>query len=199
MNGIEKITGRIEADAQKEIDELTAQAKSQAEEITRKYAEQAKRESEEIVARGQRNADERVERLASVAQLDAGKMVLGAKQEMLTRAFDLALEKLCALPEAEYVDLLANLAVKAVRTGKEEVILSQKDRTQVGKAVVTKANELLDKEKKTGQLTLSEKTRPIQGGLLLSDGKVEVNCTFETLVRLKKTEMAGEVVAILFQ
>lgn len=200
MNGIEKITGRIEADAQKEIDALTAQAKSQAEEITRKYAEQAKRESEEIVERGRRNADERVERLASVAQLDAGKMVLGAKQEMLARAFDLALEKLCALPEAEYVDLLANLAVKAARTGKEEVILSQKDRTQVGKAVVTKANELLDKEKKTsGQLTLSEKTRPIQGGLLLSDGAVEVNCTFETLVRLKKTEMAGEVVAVLFQ
>ena len=33
MNGIEKITGQIDADVQKEIDELTAQAQAQAAEF----------------------------------------------------------------------------------------------------------------------------------------------------------------------
>ena len=37
MNGIEKITGQIDADVQKEIDELTAQAQAQAAEISAKY------------------------------------------------------------------------------------------------------------------------------------------------------------------
>ena len=133
MNGIDKITGRISEDAQREIDAIQAQAAQQAGEITARYQAQAQRESGEIVERGRRNADERVERLASVAQLEARKMELAAKQEMIAKAFDLAMEQLLDLPESEYVALLASLAAKASVTGKETVILSQKDRTRYGK------------------------------------------------------------------
>ena len=194
MDGIEKITGRIAADAGREIDEINAEARRQADEILARYEAQAKRDSEEILSRGKRNADERVERLASVAQLDARKLELAAKQEMLSKAYDLALEKLVNLPDKDYVTLLADLAVKASSTGKEAVIFSQKDRTRYGKQVVTQANERL----KDGHLTMSEQTRPIQGGLILSDGDVEVNCTFETLVRLQRGEMDREVAKVLF-
>ena len=62
------------------------------------------------------------------------------------------------------------------------------------KAAVTRANEKLG----DGRLTLSEQTRPIKGGLILSDGDVEVNCTFETLVRLQRGEMDREVAKVLF-
>lgn len=194
MNGIDRITGRIDQDAQKEIDEITAQARAQADEITRSFQAQAARESQEIVDRGRRNADERVERLASVAQLEARKMELAAKQEMLDQAFAQALEQLVNLPEGEYVSLLANLAVKASSNGREAVILSKKDRTRYGKQVVTQANERL----KDGHLTLSEQTRNIKGGLILADGDVEVNCTFETLVRLQRGTLEREVAKVLF-
>ena len=49
-----------------------------------------------------------------------------------------------------------------------------------------------------GKLTLAPETRPIQGGFLLVDGSVEVNGTFETLVRFQKGTMASEVAKILF-
>ena len=194
MDGIEKITGRIAEDVGREIDELTAEARRQADEIAARYDAQAKRECEDILARGRRNADERVERLASVAQLECRKLELAAKQEMLSRAYDKALEQLLNLPEQEYTALLADLAVKAAVTGREAVILSQKDRTRYGKQVVTAANERLN----GGRLTLSEQTRPIQGGLILSDGDVEVNCSFETLVRLIRGETDREVAKVLF-
>ena len=194
MDGIEKITGRIAADGAQEAQAILDEARAQAEAITARYEAQAQRESEEILARGRRNADERVERLASVAQLDARKLELAAKQEMLSKAYDLALEKLVNLPDKEYVNLLADLAVKASSTGREAVIFSQKDRARYGKAVVTQANERL----KDGHLTMSEQSRPIKGGLILSDGDVEVNCTFETLVRLQRGEMDREVAKVLF-
>ena len=194
MDGIEKITGRIAADASQEIAAIQAEARRQADEIAGRYEAQARRESEDILARGRRAADERVERLASVAQLDARKLELAAKQEMLSKAYDLALEKLVNLPDKEYVNLLADLAVKASSTGREAVIFSQKDRARYGKAVVTQANEKLG----DGHLTMSEQSRPIQGGLILSDGDVEVNCTFETLVRLQRGEMDREVAKVLF-
>ena len=49
-----------------------------------------------------------------------------------------------------------------------------------------------------GKLTLSPEDRPIRGGFLLVDGNVEVNGTFETLVRFQKGTMASEVAKILF-
>ena len=194
MNGIEKITGRIASDAAQEIESIQAEARRQAEEITARYAEQAKRESQELLERGRRSAEERVERLASVAQLEARTLELAAKQEMLSKAYDKALEQLLNLPDQEYTALLADLAVKASSTGQEAVILSQKDRTRFGKQVVTLANE----KRKDGRLTLSGETRSIQGGLVLSDGDVEVNCTFETLVRLQRGELDREISKLLF-
>ena len=104
------------------------------------------------------------------------------------------LKQLLNLPEQEYTALLADLAVKAAVTGREAVILSQKDRTRYGKQVVTAANERLN----GGRLTLSEQTRPIQGGVILSDGDVEVNCSFETLVRLQRGALDRPVAQILF-
>ena len=45
---------------------------------------------------------------------------------------------------------------------------------------------------------ISAETAPIRGGFLLRQGSVEVNCAFETLVRLQKTETAGLVARKLF-
>lgn len=227
MNGIEKITQRMEDDAQREINEVLTAARAQADELTRRSREQADKESAAIIARGESAAAEREKRLESMAEMESRKLVLAAKQEVLDEAFSMALEKLCTLPDEEYIELLAALAVKAARTGREKVIFSQKDRNRVGKAVVTKANDalarkvapklpgdltdtkagaILDKVVTgasailagTGMLTLAEETRPIKGGIILSDGDVETNCTFETLVRLQRENISGEVAKVLF-
>ena len=74
MDGIEKITGRINADIQREIDALTAGAQKEAGEIAAQYRAQAERESAEIVERGRKAAAEREERLAGVARLECRKL-----------------------------------------------------------------------------------------------------------------------------
>lgn len=227
MNGIEKLTQQINADAQAEIDAVLAEAQQKADAITADYAQRAEKVSADILSRGEDAAVQREERLLSMAAMEGRKELLAAKQDMLDKAFDLALEKLCALPDEEYVALLAKLAAAASTTGREQLIFSQKDRTRVGKAVVTAANEILAKAVApklpgevtdtkagsildkvvtgasallagTGMLTLSEQTRPIRGGFILSDGDVEVNCAFETLVRLQRGEISGAVADVLF-
>ena len=227
MNGIEKITGQIDADIQKEIDDLTAQAQAQAAEIGAGYDRQAQEQTQAILERGKRDAALRRERLGSVAQLEARKLTLSAKQEMVGRAFDLALQKLVDLPEADYLALLARLAVEASRPGREQVIFSQKDRARYGKQVVTQANEILARRvapklpedltasragamldrvvtgasavlSGTGMLTLAEESRPMAGGLILRDGRVETNCSFEVLIRLQRGALSAEVAQVLF-
>lgn len=193
MDKIANIVAKIAADTQAEIDALTAQAEAEAKEVADGFQAQADALAQELAAKGAAAAAEREERMASVAQLEVRQVMLGAKQDMLDKAFDRALDKLCSLEDADYIDLLAELLVNASTTGKEKVVFSQKDRTRVGKAAVTRAND-----KANATLTLSEESRPMKGGFILQDGKVEVNCAFETLVRLQRTEMAGQVAKALF-
>ena len=94
-----------------------------------------------------------------------------------------------------------------------------------GKAAVARANELLAKEaapelplgdgvvanllnkvaagvsafaQGTAMLAVSEETRDISGGFILKDGRIEVNCTFDALVRAEREQTAGEVAKLLF-
>ena len=227
MDGIEKITARIRADADAELSQLREQTEAQILEIQTQSKTQADQERTAILARGRRAAEERLERLKSAAQLERRKLELAAKQEVLAEAFDLALEKLCTMPEQEYVALLTKLALEASSTGREQLIFSPQDRSRVGKQVVVAANEALVKgvapelpeaitESKvgaflgkvvnttaamvtgTGLLTLSEETRPIKGGFIMVDGDIEVNCAFETLVRLQREKLEKEVAGVLF-
>ena len=194
MNGIEKITQRIETDTQAEIDRILGDARAEADDITDRYQAQANNEAAELAAKNQKAAAEREERLASTAQMEARKVGLAAKQEMVEKAYDLALEKLCSMPDEQYVKTVADLLVQAAPNGRGAVIFAPAERERIGEAAVRAANEKLH----GGKLTLAEETRPLKGGFILSDGKVEVNCSFDTLVRLQKTETAGEVAKRLF-
>ena len=227
MNGIEKITRLIQSEAQMEIDGVLARAREEAAETAARYEAQAQAEAAELAAKNQRAAAEREERLVSAAQMEARKTLLAAKQELVERAYGLALERLCALPEETYVQVLAELMVRASSTGREEVLLSPGDRERVGRAAVARANELLVRRSApelpeeltstkvgaildkvaagvsamvqgTALLTLSQETRDIRGGCILKNGNVEVNCAFETLVRLQRAETAGAVAKQLF-
>ena len=225
MNGIEKITQRIGADAQAEIDKILADARAEAAAIAARMQAQAESERRELAAKNERAAAEREERLVSAAQMEARKSLLAVRQEMVERAYQRALEKLRTLPEDRYVALLTTLLVRASSTGREEVIFSPEDRAGAGRAAVAKANELLARAvapelplgdgvvaeflnkavagvsalaQGTAMLSVSEETRPMEGGFVLKDGRIEVNCTFDALVRAEREQTAGVVAERLF-
>ena len=227
MEGIEKITAKIAQDAQAEISQLMAETDQKVQAVRANAAAQARQEAGDIVEKGRAAASERLERLSSASQMERRKLELAARQEVLGEAFALALEKLCTLPEQEYIALLTRLALEASSSGKEQLILSQKDRAAVGKQVVMAVNDALVKERapslpeevtrsKVGAfvdklvhnttaavtgtgLTLSEETRDLKGGFIMVDGDVEINCAFETLVRLQREQMEKKVADALFQ
>lgn len=193
MNGIDKIIQRIEADAKMEVERILSAAQDQAAEITELYQGRADAEAAELAARNEKNAAEREDRLVSSAQMEVRKTTLAAKQQMLEKAYALALDKLCSMPDAQYIETVAELLVQAAPKGTGKVIFAPEEQARIGKAAVEMANEKLG-----GQLTVAEETRPIRGGFILADDKVEVNCSFDTLVRLQKNETAGAVAKILF-
>ena len=177
MKGIENITRRIDQDAQAEIDAVLDKARSDAAEVTAQYQAQADAQRRELTAKNEKAAAEREERLVSAARMEARKVALAARQEMVDKAYD-----------------LAQLLAQAAPDGQGEVILNPQVSGSMGPAIVERANALIG----GGKLTLSKTTREIRGGFILKCGNVEVNGTFETLVRLQRTQNAGAVAKQLF-
>lgn len=194
MNGIDKIKQRIAQDLQQQSDAIRQKAEEEARDILARYAQQAQTVEEEILRRGERDARELEERLAGAAHMEDGKARLAVKQEMLDQAFALALDKLCALEGEDKLTLLTRLTLEAARTGREQVYLAPADREGIGEALIQRANAQLDQ----GALTLASESRPIRGGVILSDGAVESNNSFESILRLAREGMAGDIVKRLF-
>ena len=198
MNGIDRIAGKIAEDAKLEADSILAEARTQAAGIASKYATLAKEESNRLLIAGKERSKEIVRRAASAAEQEAKQQLLATKQKMISRAFDLARQKLFALPENEYVAFLARLAANASSAGNEEIILSSKDLKAYGEKVLHSANELLAKDGKKNSLILSAEPGRFEGGLMLRAGRVETNCTMDAIMRLSKEDLAPNIAAVLF-
>lgn len=168
-------------------------ARQEAADITARYQAQAAQEAARLAARNEKAAEERRSALVSAAQMEGRKTILAAKQTVMEQVYDKALEKLLSLPRTQYIEVLAALLAQASPEGRGEAIFSAADRETAGQAAVDAANA-----KTGGHLMISAETAPIRGGFLLRQGSVEVNCAFETLVRLQKTETAGLVARKLF-
>ena len=194
MKGTEKIIAHIQADAAAQADAILAQAEQQCAEIRAGYERKAKDAYAEKIRAGVKANQDRLESVERLARMEGRKSVLALKQDMVSKSFDLAVDKLVNLPEEQYVALLAKLAAQASVTGDEQVVLNARDREKIGPAVVAAANARLS----DGKLTLSDEVGAFRGGLLLRRGSIEANCTVELLVELCRGDMAAELAKVLF-
>lgn len=199
MNGINKITDRIAAEAEAEVSAVLAEAEKSAAAVRADFAAQAKELGDTLLRQGTEEIEQKVQRADRASRLEAKKDILSLKQELVGQAYRRAMEKILALPEADYADFLAREAGSAALTGKEEIILNDADHDRLGTKVTAAANALAVKRGLPGELKLAETTRPITGGVVLRQGDIEVNCTLDSLLELSRGSLDAEVARILFQ
>ena len=195
MKGTEKIIAHIQADAKAQADAILAQSELQCAEIRRSYEAQAKERYGEKIRQGVKACQDNIDSVERINQMEAKKSILALKQEMVSKSFEKACDMLTALPEEQYVALLAKLAAQASVSGDEEIVLNARDKAAVGAAVVEKANALLP----AGKLSLSAATGDFAGGLILKRGSIEANCTIELLVELCRGDMSAQLAKVLFE
>ena len=199
MNGIEKITGRIEAEAQAKAAEISAAAEAKAAEIRAENEKNAQAKYWELIRVGTADCEAMVAREKRMAEMESKKGILAIKQSMVSEAFDKACDMIINLPENDYVSFMARMAAEAAASGDEEIVFNERDKAVRGAAVVKAANELLSAKGKAGNLTVSADTKNMAGGFVLRQSGVEVNCSVETLVDLQRSNMASSLAAVLFE
>ncbi|MCR5211199.1 MAG: V-type ATP synthase subunit E [Lachnospiraceae bacterium] len=194
MTGLDKILEQIKKESDETVSEKLAGARNRADSILEEARAEVKGECEHIESQGSRQAKEISQRAQSAADLYKRKAVLGEKQRIISEVFDKAVEKLNSLSGSEYYNTVIKIAVKNALPREGKIIFSQKDKDNVPSDFEMRLNAQL----KEGSLKVSEDTRPMDGGFILSYGGVEENCTFKALIDASRESLADRVQEILF-
>lgn len=195
MTGIERIINKINEDAEVEYRRIVDEARTQADTILTDAAAAARSNAASVLENTENERAEVERRAMSMAGLEVRKMRLELKQKLLQRAFDEALGKLTGMPEADYEKLLVSLASDAAQDG-AKLVFSPADREKHGKAVVEAVNAALRSD--GAAVSLSDETRNIPGGVIVINGRVEINCAFDALLNDRREELTAEIAKILF-
>lgn len=178
---IDKIISDAEADAARSVDEA------------RRRAEAISAASEARLGRDAAAAHEKVERQAAqeramalkMAELDERKRVLAARRSVIDAAFARALELLAAMPDGQKSAFYDRLLSGCAQAG-ERVFCTERD-AAIMAPLAAKHGLVLGGERLSGC-----------GGFTLEHCGVVKNCTFEVLLRARRSELETKVAALLF-
>lgn len=199
MNGIDRITERIGADAGQQAKAVLAEAEAKCAEIRRENETKAHERYLELIRSGTKECGSLLSRSKSAAEMDSKKSILAMKQEFVAAAFDMAKQCLADMPEDSYLAFLTKLASEAAVTGNEELILSAGDRERLGSEVLSRANAAVAAKGLSPALALSDETREMRGGVILRRDGVEINCSIDALVEMQRESVTAAVAATLFE
>jgi len=199
VEGIARIKETILEEAKQEKEKIINEAKTQAKEIEARYKSQVDQILGSILEKAKKAAEEKKRRIISMAELENRKGLLKAKQEIIDEVFEKAKKKLKALPDEQYRNLIADMLMRSTVTGNEEVIISESDRQRITPEFIQEINKKLKDIGKEGNLRISDVSRDMIGGFILKSKDVEINSTFDSLIKMEREELETEIAKILFE
>lgn len=187
----EAIIDKILSDANLKGDAIIGEANEKANEIISLAANQCKDYLYKSKTEIDRLTLEIDERSRSVAELDARKLLLAAKTQVLDSVYAKTLEKLRNLGKEQYSALIFSMLENA--NDGDVVTVSERE-----KDIVTKES-LADFAKKKGiSLTLADKFGDFDGGVIISENGVDNNFTLEVEVALLREQTETKIAKEIF-
>ena len=190
---IEKITSKIISEAQELRDKTLSEAAAQSDAVLAEARKKAEDMVEDSRKRGVEEKEKIISRRKSVADIDCRKVFLAKKQELIGQCFDRAVDDIIAMDKDRYTELLTALGTNSGMTG-GQLIFNENERAAIGQKVVDALNSRIE----GGSFSLSEETRPLRGGYMLSCGQTFINNTIEALVEEARPELVAEVAKMMF-
>ena len=196
MNNIESIVKKIADDAKLSAEQKIAEAQQEAQQIVSDYQAQADKIMQDAQAQAQKQASVIAERVESQSGLIRRNLMLQYKREAIEQAFQKSLEVLCAQDADKQVTLLSDAAVKYL-SADAKVILNEEDKAAFGEKLVSEISRKLQAANKNYSVSLSADAGSMQGGMILAEGSIETNLSYEILVKNIRDELEGEVAKVL--
>ncbi len=195
---LKDIIARIEAEARAQGEQIVADAEARASEIVGEGQRKALQQANSIVSDAEKKAQTQAGHILTLARLQGRREVLEAKQEALNEAFQSALERLSQLDDDTYLQLIKQVvSVYAVR-GTEEIVVNAHDRQRITQDFLKGLNQELKEQGLEGTVGLSSDSVDITGGCILRGEDLEVNASFDAILKTLREDLEPEIAGHLF-
>lgn len=221
INGLNKITDKIIAEAREKANRILTEAGQDSERIRKDYEAQAQTLRDRLSAEARQKANDYAARMKSTASMEQRNIVQQRKSDLIDEVFTEAFEWVRRRNTQDYTELVVGLLASAMlevrdtedrnRTlyGDEEetapeayeILLNRKDRNVIGEAVAEALRKRLFgklSEDRLNKIKLSKQTVDIDGGAVLRYGDIESNCSLGMLFSQLRRELETDVSRVLF-
>ncbi len=194
---LKNITNRIVKDAEKDANQIIKEVEQKAELIKKEKNELAKKEAQVLLEKNEKKAKEIHQRIIANAKLEARKIALGQKRDVIKKVFEEAKEKLYSINQENYIEMMMKL-IEENASGNEELILSSQDKKTLGIQLIDRTKHSLESKGKRIDITLSDKTRDIGKGFILYKDGIELDFSFDNLIESAKNDLELNIIKELF-
>lgn len=179
MTGLEKIVNHIGEDAQEAVNSILNEADEKAENILNEAKAECKKAEDETNAKIKSLNENMVSRSASAAEMQKKRILLEARQEIISDCIEKAHSSLKSLNDDEYFKLIEKMLAKYVLPQDGILYFSEADL----KRLPQNFNETVNKiaADKGGSLSISNDFRDVDGGFIIAYGGIEENCSFKAI------------------
>ena len=182
MSNLDNLVAEILQQAQKEANRILAKTKAENLEFTEKENKKIQREVDIIEQKSKEEAVSLKERILSNANLKSRDMILQAKEELVDRVLEKALERLKNIDKNSYLEFVKNV-LKGLKISKNaEIILTRKMKEEFGDEIFgyKVSNDV------------------VESGCSIKDGNLVYNNEFSNLLEFNKEDLEKEILKKIF-
>ena len=190
MNGLDKIIAEIAQEAKAAAEHKRSDAQVAAARALDRAREEAKAIEAEAAQRAELEYKRIISRAHSTGEITKKSVLLREKQRIIDGILKDAHVRLAGLGDQEYFAFMGRLLDKYATQGSGEILLSRRDKDRVTPEFRAAAEQK--------GLTISEETREIDGGFVLSYGSIEENCSIGALMESERDRLHDVVKGFLF-
>lgn len=219
MTGLEKVTGRILAEAEAEARAIRARAEAECQEDAAQSQAQMEAACERLREAAEKECAATITRGKSSAVMAKRNVMLTTQSQLLNEAYRRAEKEIRNLPADQYVNLLVGMLKGALRRQLEseqeslrlygediapatyDILLNSRDRKNFGAALLEEVKSGLAAKvglADASRVRLATTSVDISGGLILRCGEVEENCSLTMMFAEVRRATEAKVSAALF-
>ena len=193
MSGIDKILQEIESNTDRSCEAVIAEAQKKAEAVTQQALEEAKRITSDAKKKTALHVADIKKRGESAADLEEKRVMLSAKQRIISAMLQTGLDHVKNLPDDAYFALIGKMAAKYALPGEGVIRFGEKDLRRLPAGFIDTLNE-----DAPGKITLSDEAADIDAGFVLLYGGIEQNCSFDAIFASESEYLCDRAGRLLF-
>lgn len=190
-----QLKSKIILDAEAEAKRIKAEAEQKAEKIIQEGEKEHDRLKGEVEKEANRLAQERYQNIVTLARVKVRNEILAVKQDLINDVFDRVFKKMTRMSREDFQKLAWNLLAKYPPQEQVKLMVGKKNRDFIDRVFVEKLNIKL---KSPGRFVLTEPDRDFDYGFYLVTDWLEIDLTFDGILRSIREQMEMEVIKILF-